>query len=218
MLKKNVKSKERALTRIEVLAVLGSLALLTMIVLPVLAASSPRANRVDCLNNLRRIGQAFQTFANDFGDRFPWNIPSPGGTSSGTAVDCFVAARNELGTPRILVCPADGGRAKSSTWDFFASQNLSYFVGLHADLSYGRTWLSGDRNLQVNSETCLLAPSVTSWKITTNTTWYASIHANAGNLLFSDGSAKPCSNLDLTNYMQSALSLDLEGTNHISIP
>ena len=50
---------EWGLTRLELVAVLASLALVAALAFPVLANTRQRSDRVVCISNLQRIGQAF---------------------------------------------------------------------------------------------------------------------------------------------------------------
>src|SRR4051812_28428563 len=59
-------------TRLECLAVLSALAILTLLALPALANTRSRADRLVCFNNLRLLGRAEHLWANDHRDRMPW--------------------------------------------------------------------------------------------------------------------------------------------------
>lgn len=210
--------RKHAFARVELLAILTGLAIVVAVVLPVLAGTNSRSDRVQCLNQLRRIGQGFQIWANDHADKFPWNVvPAEGGAKDLTVVECFQSVSNEIVSPRLLACPSDGARSKASSWANFRSWNVSYFAGLDADLSAGRTILSGDRNLTCSSGGGCgsIFPRVLS---TTNAVWDLTIHNRAGNLLLSDGSTVASSNGDLTNFVWAALAESPTGTLRILPP
>src|SRR6185295_17865716 len=61
----------RGFSRLDLLAVLGCLTLFAGLVLPVLAGrTTPRSERVVCVNNLRQIGMAMQMWAGDNGNAY----------------------------------------------------------------------------------------------------------------------------------------------------
>ncbi len=176
---RNQSSSQRAFTRLELMMVLVTLAVLAGIALPVLAGNRSRSEQVSCLNNLRQIGHAFHVWANDHGDRNPWWTPiREGGTynAPGDPVVPWLGLRNnawfqmawisnELATPKILVCPSDqgvgGGRNMASDFSDFAeggflyaaskNRSVSYLIGIHSFFGSPRSILSGDRNIRFDS-------------------------------------------------------------------
>ncbi len=63
--------KRHAFTLVELLVVIGIIALLISILLPALAKSREQANRIKCASNLKTLGQACFMFANDHKGVFP---------------------------------------------------------------------------------------------------------------------------------------------------
>jgi general secretion pathway protein G len=60
----------RAFTLVEILVVIGVLALLAALLFPALATARARGRQVVCASHMRQLGQAISLYANDF-ERFP---------------------------------------------------------------------------------------------------------------------------------------------------
>src|SRR5688572_8861148 len=65
---------QRGFTLVELLVVIGIIALLISILLPALNAAKERANRVKCASNLRQVGQGLMLYANDNKGAYPRTI------------------------------------------------------------------------------------------------------------------------------------------------
>lgn len=209
-------SSTKAFTRIEAVAILAALGVLACLAWPGLANNPTRSHRAVCVNNLRQIGQAFQTWATDHGELNPWWVLAtqayPGGydPESGTrghpldsqAWFQFCRVSNQLGTPKILACPADREVRMAGNWTdspidgflnpSFRANAVSYFLGLHALPDYPQSLLCGDRNLTVNTlggncETGIKNTQSLTFPYARNA-WTDSLHGRAGNLLLTSGS------------------------------
>ena len=203
--------RKEGMTTIEVLAVVFVLVIAAGFLLP--AVTRPRgcrAQRINCISNLKQIGLAMRMWSNDHGEKFPWSVSTnEGGTlefANTTAVfRHYLALSNELVSPKVLVCRSDYRRTRASSWDQFTNNktHLSYFIGLAADETRPQMILSGDRNLTFNGRLTWGLVSVPS-----NAVFGVAplLHTNYVNVGLADGSANqvPAAELKQLNGAQFA--------------
>ncbi len=70
-----------------------------------------KAQRIQCVNNLKQIGLAMRVWSLDNHDAYPPN---------------FQVISNELSTPKILICPSDTAHTEARDFNSFSSGNCSY--------------------------------------------------------------------------------------------
>jgi prepilin-type N-terminal cleavage/methylation domain-containing protein len=216
---KRILKQNKAFTLIELLVVIAIIAILAALLLPALAAAKRKAQRINCVSNLKQVGIAFRLWEGDNGDRYPMAVSTTqngakeeiyctamvaGQIPNGYGItNVFVVMSNELSTPKVLYCPSDNTRTTTTNFPSLNNNfaNLSYFVCGDASETYPQMIMDGDRNIgiaaaqnvpAVTSNT--LATATTTFKWTGGTAWWAwtavDLHLRVGNIGMADGSAQ----------------------------
>jgi prepilin-type N-terminal cleavage/methylation domain-containing protein len=164
---KNNKKQKSAFTLIELLVVIAIIAILAAMLLPALAAAKRKAQKINCVNNLKEVGIAFRIWEGDNNDQYPMAVSTASGGANEylghwnkAAVSeqpgyTFLVMSNELSAPKIVYCPSDNIHSTAgTTWGntnivatSATASTVSYFVGGDALESDPQSIISGDFNI-----------------------------------------------------------------------
>ncbi len=185
-------NRRRAFMFVELLIVIAVLAILAALLLPALAKAKQKAQRINCVNNLKQVGLAFRLWSGDNGDKYPPNVSTSKGGSKeyvpgGNTFRHFLCMSNELSTPKILACPADD-REPASSFATLKNINISYLAAMDADETMPQMLLSGDRNLLLNGEP--VDTGLVTIRPANTLGWTSEIHHDTGNVGMADGSVQ----------------------------
>ena len=163
-----------------------------MLLLPTVGSRcKPRSSRIQCISNLKQAALGLRMWANDHQGQFPFVTPvAKGGTlefvETGEVFRHFLAASNELVSPRILACPVDEKARRPTFWANFSNANLSYFIGLDAREESPQSILAGDRNI---SGGVMTRGSIMVFSNDVTADFTTEMHNKQGNIVLADGSA-----------------------------
>jgi hypothetical protein len=205
------------MTLIEVMVVIFVTALLAAMFLPALAAAKRRSG-INCTNNLKQIGLAFRIWEGDNGDKYPMQLALTNSDAmkligGGNAYFLCQSISNELGTPKILICPEDKNHIAATNFVIgFSDANISYFFGLDVTPSEPQMILAGDDNFTVGGVP--VQPGILNLQTNNLVAWTKERHHGAGNIGLADGSVQQTTSIGLS----SALVSSGTATNRLVIP
>ena len=98
-----------AFTLVELLVVVGIIAILIAMLMPSLSRARESARRVQCLSNLRQLGTAVMMYTQEYKGRFPgaWDWHPRPTTPPGTFEGPLLKYHNNGGVPQLYTCPSD---------------------------------------------------------------------------------------------------------------
>ena len=174
----------------ELLVILLIVAILLALTWAALSSDRARSRRISCNCHLKQIGLSFRMWSNDHGEKFPFAVSTNKGGSlefigPGEVFRYYLLVSNELNSPRVLTCPSDKARTRTSDFAVLSDRNLSYFVGLDAVETNPQRALCGDRNISTNGR---LISGILTVGTGIPVTWTQDLHNRRGNIGWADGS------------------------------
>ncbi len=120
----NKRKNSLSFTLIELLVVIAIISILAGILFPALSMARKKSLSTKCVNNLRGIGTAMQSYMSEYNEYLPEvaQMPSLGLNDLPRFCDVF---DSYLQTKKIFLCPSD------PDYKFFASEGCSYEFNTH---------------------------------------------------------------------------------------
>jgi prepilin-type N-terminal cleavage/methylation domain-containing protein/prepilin-type processing-associated H-X9-DG protein len=144
--------KKRGFTLVELLVVIGIISVLIAMLLPALNKARDSAKTVQCLSNLRQIGQGFQMYANQFKNSYvPWYDPYTIGADGGYALWDAILWQYGFVNANLYACPSMPG----GTYPDFRNLNndpktlrgITQSSWAYCQYGYNYKWIGGQERL-----------------------------------------------------------------------
>ena len=193
------------LTLVELLVLVAILAILAGMIPVSFTSARPKAQRIKCVNNLKNVGVAFHIYAESENGLFPWESTNSTGAvrsdfSKGPEF-YFRAMKNELSTPRLVVCPSDS-RTEAKDWTNFSAIHVSYLIGEDGAKRLPESLLAGDRNMMTNGVP--LKTGIQRIESGADVRWDKTQHEQQGNAVLGDGSVRQLSSSRLKEQFKNS--------------
>lgn len=198
-----MRKANRALTLIEVLAVVTVVVVLIAMLLPALGGSH-RSSGPSCRFNVSQIGRGFIMYVSDNNGQFPIQTSvTNGGTMEFTARNQTFPHYQKLAGyglgPSTFICPDDKKRHMAENFPHLTDSNLSYF--LNADVfTNNASIMTGDRHLKANGKP--VGHGMFKAETNMDLSWTAEMHRGIGVLGFADGHAEISRATNLNTFFQ----------------
>jgi prepilin-type N-terminal cleavage/methylation domain-containing protein/prepilin-type processing-associated H-X9-DG protein len=186
--------QSRAFTLVELLVVIGIIAVLIGVLLPALSRAREQSRRTACLSNLRSLGQAMILYANAHRDRLPNGNPAATAYDWAAVNEVLVALnRDYVRAPATFHCPGDHDAIpeKIATGDYATpdSARVSYDF-------FSIWWVpeKGPKLFQLSRSSKAQELAPLAWDLNVNPNELVAAEQNhgrkGGNVVFADGHAQ----------------------------
>jgi prepilin-type N-terminal cleavage/methylation domain-containing protein/prepilin-type processing-associated H-X9-DG protein len=138
--------KRRAFTLVELLVVIGVLAIVAAILFPVFARRPHPSGKSSCQNNLKQLALGFKQYINDFDERFPL-VQVTANTGSTTYTPPYGwadALQPYIRNTQVYQCPSDSAEGSEISSDFGFSD---YWYNANFMVFYKGQWTGAPESM-----------------------------------------------------------------------